>query len=243
MITFKLCESFIFSGIFSCKKRKRDTIHAEDLMHDLIYMQDTYGTKEAIINRSMQQLRRALHCDYYVLHQIDVRHVKDSKKEVDQFNKHVKNKDNDIKGLVERKSPRPHKQNVESVKVHVNMVSQTFVRDCGREFSERYLMGENKQNCAVDLTSLDNIFGHVLRTGKYFFTNNIQSEEVASCRFPPGHPIIKSFIAIPFKNENGVVYAIAGFANSSKKLTAKNYTKIKPAINMLSQLLPDLLFS
>jgi hypothetical protein len=121
----------------------------------------------------------------------------------------------------------------------LNIISSNFIEQADNSFIEKYI--DQPRSCTQELRFRDNLFGHIMHTKKIFITNNIYNNEFTSCRFPSGHPTIKNLLAIPFKETSGEVYAIGVFANTKKKLKMKDYYKIKPIINVLNDILPELL--
>lgn len=117
---------------------------------------------------------------------------------------------------------------------------ESYLNTVCKEFGEDWKNNTYMTSCSENIPRMDNMYGHVLKTKKTEFSNNLFSDSRASCRFPHQHPIIKTCLIIPFLNQQQEVYAMLCFANK-KKYSNKDIQKIKPIINVLNTHLADLL--
>lgn len=223
-LNFFLCQEFTptISIFFNWKRRKQ----VEEVVNIMQTIQDFGFSRERILNIVLQNIRRLLDCEYYVLHFIDVQVLHE-----------------ELRPPSTREPGRPmgvRESKEEVIPRGRNFISQTFVNNSSNTFKSELLESvDNTKICYVNLMALDNVYGYVAKTGNYFITENILHEQEAACRFPKGHPVIKSFFLVPFKSSNGTVFAMAGFANSSRKLSSSDYKLIKPILNWMNSLFSE----
>lgn len=110
------------------------------------------------------------------------------------------------------------------------LVSANFGTDACPMFMAEHMKGGVQGFGAI--VNDDNLFGLAVRTKKPVISNDLFNDPNSACRFPPGHPVINSFLAIPFINHQGTVYAVIGFANKGK-FTTKDIDALKPLTNLL----------
>jgi len=225
MVNFSLCENFNITNLIFNRKSKRKTF--KRLKEDIELLQNLNVTRNLIINHILQKTKQLLECEYYILHLIDMHQRYDSICGVDDLDIDTDHQEN------------CNNEDIDYIQLHKNYVSKNFIKFCDKDFIKTYF--RTKMSCNANLTSVDNIFGHVIETKQYFATNDIYNEELASCRFPKGHPKIKNFLCIPFLTQNSSVYAILGFANTTHKFNKNSYRTIKPILNILNDILPELI--
>lgn len=242
------CQEFNIKAFFSSsnRKKKKDVLTILDSIES---MQDFMFNKKVVINVILQKIKKLLGCEYYILHKLDSKRkcIKPNAvilSDIEEYKKflHYKSSlyDSKINLKDEEAIMNDYIQSHGSDGNSLNYVSSSFIDNCDRKFIEKYIKDE-AMICSTNFNSTDNIFGHVISTNKYFISDNIYNEDISACRMPDGHPSIKSFMCIPFANHNGVVYAIAGFANSNRKLRHKDYKLILPILKSLNNILPSLL--
>jgi hypothetical protein len=256
-LNLNFCPDANFSGFFvfspmhkQYKQYKKDV---KNILDNIEKMDDYMVNKRVMINVVLQGLKKILNCEHYILHTLDLKGHKLNSM-VNAHNNRIYNLDDYRRFLVYKNKeiePVDIDKELEAMETYVqqhlkddnsvNYVSKNFMEKCSDKFVSKYFSFEDPTMCTANINSPDNIFGHCITNNKYFITNDIFNEEVSACRFADGHPPIKKFMAIPFSNPNGVVYAICGFANSTRNLTEKDFKLIKPVINALNSILPDLL--
>ena len=246
-----VCKECNMPNLFSCSKTNKNKKEVLVILDSIESMLDFKFSKDIIINVIFQKIKRLLGCEYYILHHINHRYTNCDRTVVNGFCnmeefkqylyfKNLTDKNIDIdqeEKLMQDFMAIQHKNQKNSISS--NYVSASFAGSCSKDFAEKYF-STNSNICPVNLMSSDNVFGHVINTNEYFISDDIYSEKESSCRFPEGHPPIKSFMAIPFSN-NKKVYAVAGFANSNRRLKDKDYDIIKPILNELNEVLPIIL--
>lgn len=218
MASFTCCGQFNlttnFSNMFQSPgwRRKRQVI---SILQELELLRNINVDRRFIINHFLERIRNALECDYHILHHLNLRIFRDAAAAQDG------------------RCPVDFGP--------FNIVSDSFQNNCTPDFVNSYIATEDRFTCRAKLSSMDNIFGLVQKTKKYFITNNLDLEAAAQCRWPEGHPAISKFMAIPLVSANSSVYAIMGFANSKRNLTVRDYILIKPIVTLFNDVLPQLL--
>lgn len=253
-LVFNCCTEANFTGLFFCfyKQNRQKKKEVNSILENIEKMDDYMVNKRIIINVVLQGLKKILNCEYYILHRLDLKghklnlvNVNSSRVYNAEDYRRYLNFKNDV---IESVNIDMELDNMDKyIQTHlkddgsINYVSKNFMENSSEKFLSKYFNLEDPTMCSANINSPDNIFGYCITNNKYFITNDIYTEEISACRFAEGHPAIKKFIAIPFSNPNGVVYAICGFANSTRTLSDKDYKLIKPIINALNNILPDLL--
>lgn len=243
---------FNFKGLFMCnQKKKKSKQEISSILDNIEKMGDYMVNKRVVINVVCQQIKKILECEYYILHRLDLQGHKMNVNfnasriyNIEDYTRFLRYKNACIEHVDIESEVAMMEQYIQNHLLEdgsVNYVSKNFMDNCSSRFIDKYFTKDCPMQCTTNLNIPDNIFGHCIKTNKYFITNDIYSEEVSACRFADGHPVIKKFMCIPFANANGVVYGICGFANSNRTLCDKDYKLIKPVINALNSILPDLL--
>ena len=102
-------------------------------------------------------------------------------------------------------------------------------QETNREFYQKALESYKKLGY-LSFPNLDNLFGHVVTSGKPITTNNPASDPQAAGSLPPGHPPLKNFLGVPILKETVVVGMIA-VANRSGGYSIVEQQKIEALVN------------
>ena len=241
MFQFTCCENFSITNPFKCfdYKRTRDKQHRRNILEELDRMCDYKLAKETIINVVMQDIKRLLGCEHYILHQVNKK-VQPQHISLEEYELFLRCKHED-QDTINTELGRLKEFTTANEKRGqcTNYISETFVKLCSPEFNYLYTNGFN--SCRENLSQVDNLFGHVVQSKTFYIANDVLTDTLSACRFPRGHAPIRSIILIPLLNENRQVYAIMGFANASRKLSKKDYNLLKPILHRIQSVFMDLI--
>jgi len=223
MASFTCCGQFNltanFSNLFRGPPQWRRRREVTNILYELEMLRNIAVDRRFIINHFLERIRKALECEYHILHHLNLR----------------------VFRAVEAAKDKSACPMGKGAFGPFNIVSDSFQRDCTPDFVTSFISTEERFTCGARLSSMDNVFGLVQKSKKYFVTNDLSTEIAAQCRWPDGHPTIKSFMAIPLMSPNASVFAIIGFANSKRELTQRDYLLIKPIVMLFNEVLPQLL--
>jgi GAF domain-containing protein len=192
MIDFALCSSLCNKCVFTCsthneKKKKKSkgwccgskSTASDDLVNEIEYMRDTLTPHDVILNRILEQMRRLVKADYFVLQKINSATQSITLKIINRDFAYDCDEAFTCQYLPPAEQGKFVCSSTSGILARYNLFGALL------EAGER---GNGK---------------------RYLISNNLYEDPRAVCRFPDGHPMIRNFFGIPFCSQGRVYAIIA----------------------------------